>query len=91
MIPRNCLGKKLDFPFKSNRINKKLQVCVKDKYNSIKNIHFGQKGYSDFTMHQDKQRRKRYLLRSAGIRDKEGNLTKDNKLSPNYWSRKILW
>ena len=25
------------------------------------------------------------------IRDKSGNLTKNNKNSPNYWSRKILW
>lgn len=90
MIPKNCIGKQLEKPFKSNRKYKKLQVCVRDN-NKIKNIHFGDKRYEDFTQHKDKQRRRNYLRRSAGIRDKEGKLTKENKLSPNYWSRKILW
>ena len=31
------------------------------------------------------------LARSGGIRDKSGRLTKNNKNSANYWSRKILW
>lgn len=91
-IPRNCEGKRLNQPFKSNRESKKLQVCVKDsKNNKVVNIHFGQKGYEDYTQHRDKDRRRNYLTRSAGIRDKEGNLTKDNKLSANYWARKVLW
>jgi len=87
--PKNCIKRELNKPFKSNRKFKKLQVCVKDK-NSIKNIHFGDKRYEDFTQHKDKNRRRNYLKRSAKIKDKEGNLTKDNKLSPNYWSREVL-
>ena len=45
----------------------------------------------DFTQHKDKDRKKSYCARSAGIKDGSGNLTKNSKESPNYWSRKILW
>lgn len=77
-------------PIDSDRPNKKKMVLAKvgDK---IKLLHFGDKSMSDYTQHKDKKRRKNYLTRSAGIRDKNGNLTKNNKLSPNFWSRKILW
>jgi len=54
-------------------------------------IHFGDSNMQDFTQHGDKERRKSYLARSAGIKDKNGNLTKDDKNSKNFWSRKILW
>ena len=54
-------------------------------------IHFGLKSMKDFTQHKDLKRRKNYLSRSGGIRDKKGRLTKNNKNSANYWSRKILW
>tara|TARA_R110000851_G_scaffold141132_1_gene278756 strand:+ start:827 stop:1108 length:282 start_codon:yes stop_codon:yes gene_type:complete len=54
-------------------------------------IHFGDSSMQDFTQHKDPKRRKNYLARSGGIRDKQGNLTKDNKNSANYWSRKINW
>ena len=50
-----------------------------------------EKGYEDFRQHKDKQRRKNYLTRSAGIRNKSGKLTKDDPFSPNYWARKELW
>jgi hypothetical protein len=54
-------------------------------------IHFGDSSMKDYTQHGSAARRKSYLARSGGIKDKNGKLTKDNKLSPNYWSRKILW
>ena len=77
-------------PIRSWRKNKKKAVLVKvgDK---VKLLHFGNKNYEDFTQHHDKKRRKNYLSRSAGIRDKNGNLTKNNKFSANYWSRNFLW
>ena len=80
---------------KSTRKGKKLMVKVQDKL-----IHFGDSSrehYRDKTgiwsnkNHNDKKRRKNYLTRSAGIKDGKGNLTKDNPLSPNYHSRRILW
>ena len=37
------------------------------------------------------KRRKSYCARSAGIKDGSGKLTKDNKESANYYSRRYLW
>ena len=80
---------------KSNRKNKKLMVEVQGK-----TIHFGDANRQQFKdktgihadkNHNDKKRRKNYLTRSAGIKDGKGNLTKDNPMSPNWHSRKILW
>jgi TFIIF-interacting CTD phosphatase-like protein len=69
---------------------KKMVVLAKVG-SKIKLIHFGDSTMQDFRQHQNEERRKNYLRRSAGIRDKQGRLTKDNKLSANYWSRRILW
>ena len=41
--------------------------------------------------HKDPKKRKSYLARSAGITNKQGQLTKDNPAYANYWSRKYLW
>lgn len=78
---------KVGVPVKSNRKNKKFKVLTPN--GNI--IHFGQKGYEDFTQHKDEKRRKNYCKRSAGIKDKNGKLTKNNKESANYYSRKFLW
>jgi len=45
----------------------------------------------DFRQHKSQARRKSYLARSAGITDKNGNRTANDKNSKNYWSRKVLW
>lgn len=74
----------------SNRKNKKFYVSFL-KNNKIHTIHFGNINYEDFTKHQDLDRRDRYLSRATKIRDKNGKLTKNNILSPNYWSINILW
>ena len=80
---------------KSTRKHKKLMVKVDGK-----KIHFGDNRLQHFKDktgiwksldHNDPKRRKNYLTRSAGIKDKNGNLTKDNPKSPNYHSRRILW
>ncbi len=79
-------------PYKSDKSGKKGMVYVKGSSPGSKRlIHFGDSNMKDFTQHKDSERRKSYLARSGGIRDKSGNLTKNNKNSPNYWSRKILW
>jgi hypothetical protein len=77
-------------PVPSDQKGKKMMVLVK-KGEKVKLVHFGQKGYEDFTQHKDPERRKNYLKRSAGIRGKDGKLTKDDPFSPNYWARKVLW
>jgi hypothetical protein len=74
-------------PIKSNNKNKKLKVLTPKG----KIIHFGYSPMKDFTQHKDKKRKENYCKRSAGIKDKQGNLTKNNKESANYYSRKFLW
>ena len=83
----------------STRPGKKLMVKVDGK-----TIHFGNlnppanQHFFDKTgllpknlNHNDKKRRKNYLTRSSGIKNKKGELTKDIPSSPNYHSRRILW
>lgn len=82
--------------FLSEKKDKKLMVIVNNK-----KIHFGQKGYEHFfdktglldkkLNHKDEQRRERYLKRSKGIKDKNGNLTYKNPESANFHSINILW
>tara|TARA_R110000823_G_scaffold236475_1_gene362174 strand:+ start:392 stop:673 length:282 start_codon:yes stop_codon:yes gene_type:complete len=54
-------------------------------------IHFGDSSMTDKRKGASKAQQKSYLARSAGIRNKEGKLTKNDKNSANYWSRKINW
>ena len=71
----------------STREGKKLMVTIKSG-RKTKTIHFGQKGYRN---NYSKKAWKSYMQRSAGIRDKNGKLTKDNPFSANFWARKKLW
>jgi len=75
---------------KSTRAGKKGMVYVM-KDGKKKLIHFGMSSMSDYTQHKDKKRRKSYLARSAGIRNKQGKLTANDKNSANYWSRRVNW
>ena len=83
-------NKPLYKPVKSTRKGKKGMVYVM-KNGSKRLIPFGDSSMSDFTKHKDPQRRKNYLNRSGGIKNKAGKLTKNDKNSANYWSRKINW
>ena len=79
-------------PVHSSNPKKKGMVYVVGKNGSKKLIHFGQAGAPDFKSGTaSKAQQKSYLARSAGIRDKSGKLTKDNRNSSNYWSRRVLW
>jgi len=71
--------------------SEKKKIVLAKKGDEVKLVQFGQKGYEDFTQHKDPERRKNYLQRSAGIKDKNGNPTKSDKFSPNYWARRELW
>jgi uncharacterized protein YjiS (DUF1127 family) len=74
-------------PIASDKKDKKMMVLAK-KGDEVKLVHFGQKGYQHNYSPEAKQN---YLTRSAGIRNKSGQLTKDDPFSPNYWARKVLW
>lgn len=86
---------------KSNRKHKKYKVTFQEKGKTY-NVHFGDVRYQQFKDstplklyshldHKDKERRKRYLARATKIRNKEGQLTKNNKKFANYWAIKYLW
>jgi len=55
---------------------------------SKKHVDFGQKGYSDFTIHKDPLRMKRYLNRHSGM----GETWESKGLeTAGFWSRWLLW
>ena len=68
--------------------SKHKKVVLAKKGDDVKLIRFGHKDYGH---NYSKEARDSYLARSAGIKDKSGRLTKDNKFSANYWARKTLW
>lgn len=70
---------------------KEKKMVLAKKGDEVKLVRFGLRGMEDFTQHKDPERRKSYLARSGGIRNKDGELTKDDKFSANYWARKKLW
>lgn len=48
-------------------------------------VDFGAKGYSDYTMHKDKERKERYIIRHRA---------RENWSDPRtagFWSRWLLW
>lgn len=85
---------------------KKLNVSTRKhkKYvvelNNGKKIHFGDRRYDhykdrhgDFSMkdHHDPVRRAYYLARATKIKDKNGKLTMNNPMSPNFYAIRMLW
>jgi len=86
-------------PFKSKAKNKKYSVYVM-KDGKKKLIHFGDSRmqqykdklgeYSNLD-HGDLKRRKSYLARAKGIKNKKGELTYKDKNSANYYSVRYLW
>ena len=67
----------------STRKNKKYMILNDDN----KYVHFGDSRFQDFTIHNDPERRQRYLNRATKIK---GNW-KNNKYSPNNLSINLLW
>lgn len=71
--------------------DKHKKMVLAKKGDEVKLVKFGLRGMEDYTQHRDPERRKNYLARSAGIKDKNGNPTKDDVFSANHWARKVLW
>jgi len=70
---------------------KEKKMVLAKKGDEVKLVRFGLRGMQDYTQHHDEKRRENYLARSAGIKDKNGNPTKNDPFSANYWARKELW
>lgn len=70
----------------ANNNKNKLTAVFYDKQNKrVATRHFGQLGASDYTIHQDPERKLRYLSRHR----KTENW--DNPLTPGALSRWVLW
>ncbi len=65
----------------SNKPNKKYMAIIDDN----KTIHFGQAGASDYTIHNDKERKERYLARHRK------NEQWDNPLTASFYATNLLW
>lgn len=50
-------------------------------------VFFGRKGYSDYTIHKDRERMKRYLIRHR----RRENWTRSGAKTAGFWSRWLLW
>ena len=68
---------------KSPLVKKKLRVILPDG----RKVDFGAKGYSDYTLHKDKERMKRYIIRHQ----KRENWTRSGVATAGFWSRWVLW
>lgn len=68
---------------KSTKKDKKWMITLP----SDKVIHFGAKGYSDFTLHKDPKRKKNYIARHKP----NENWNKSGIDTAGFWSRWILW
>ena len=58
-------------------------------------VRFGRRGYSDYTLHKDKERMKRYVMRHAGsvsgLRSRRENWSRSGAKTAGFWSRWLLW
>jgi hypothetical protein len=50
-------------------------------------VSFGLKGFSDYTLHKDPERMKRYLTRHR----RRENWTRSGAKTAGFWSRWLLW
>lgn len=74
-------------PIDSDRSGKKKMVLAK-KGDKVKLLHFGD---SNYRHNYSEKAKKSYLARAGGIRNKSGELTKNDVFSKNHWSMKVLW
>ena len=68
----------------SKRKDKKYEIKYSDN-GVIKSIHFGGKGYEDYLIHKDENRKENYIKRHQ-VNEDWSDLTK-----AGTWSRYILW
>lgn len=69
---------------KSPRFTKKYRVTFPDG----RFVDFGGRGYSDYTIHRDPERMKRYLARHGRMGE---TWSKKGLYTAGFWSRWLLW
>lgn len=70
---------------KSPSKTKKYKVVVTDG-DKKKTIHFGAKGYEDYTIHKDKERKSRYVERHRGMGEDW-----EDPFTAGFWALHALW
>ena len=70
----------------SHRKDKKYSAVFETDHQTYKVVHFGAKGYDDYTTHHDDVRKELYLLRHKRDHENWNDVT-----SPGALSRWILW
>lgn len=66
---------------------KKYKVVIFRPDGSKKTVQFGAKGYSDYTIHKDKERKERYEARHKS----RENWTKSGIETAGFWAKWLLW
>ena len=67
---------------KSSRKDKKYMILIDNK-----KIHFGQKGFTDFTINKNPEKKKLYISRH----NKRENWNKSGIETAGFWAKHILW
>jgi hypothetical protein len=70
----------------SAKKEKKWDATFVNPDGSEKVVSFGQKGYSDFTIHKDETRKQRYIKRHSGMGEKW-----NDPMTPGALSLHVLW
>ena len=71
--------------YKSTIPTKKFDIWIENpKTGNIKKVSFGARGYEDYSIHKDKERRERYRMRHRNDKIKDPT-------SPGFFSWHILW
>jgi hypothetical protein len=67
---------------------KKYKVTIHDsRAQTERTVHFGARGYSDYTLHRDHERMARYTQRHRA----RENWTRSGIYTAGFWSKWILW
>ena len=77
-----------NIPINNTGPGKHKKIVLAKKGDKVKIVRFGHKDYGH---NINPKRKANYLKRSAGIRNKSGELTMNDKFSANHWARKVLW
>jgi hypothetical protein len=68
---------------KSGRPDKKYTAVLSYTDGKTKKVNFGAKGYEDFTIHKDPERKERYLARHKN--------DSTSIETAGFWARDLLW
>ncbi len=72
----------------SDQAHKKFKIEITDsRTGSTRTVHFGAKGYSDYTIHRDAERMERYTVRHRA----RENWTRSGIYTAGFWAKWLLW